>query len=181
MIVLRKLQVSDSKSMLAWMHDSNIIGKLPTRFENMTEDDCRKFILSAETDEKTIHRAVCNEFNDYIGTVSLKNIDYENSTAEFAIVLSKDAIGKEYAKEAVKEILQIAFFECKLNRVYLCVFEDNIRAVRFYEKMQLTYEGMFREHILSKDGKYHNLCWYSILKSEFESRGDCPKTSGLTL
>lgn len=170
--MLRKLQISDSEPMLAWMHDSGIIGKLPTRFENMTEDDCRKFILSAEADGKTIHRAVCDEHGKYVGTVSLKNIDYENSTAEFAIVLSKDAIGKGYGQEALKEILKIAFYECELNRVYLCVFEDNIRAVRFYEKMQLTYEGMFRQHILSKDGKYHNLCWYSILKSEFINRGE---------
>lgn len=36
----------------------------------MTEDDCKKFILSAETDGKTINRTVCNEFNDYIGMVS---------------------------------------------------------------------------------------------------------------
>ncbi|MFT3982359.1 MAG: GNAT family protein [Lachnospiraceae bacterium] len=167
-MILRELQLSDANEMVKWMHDSSVVSVLPTRFEDMTVEDCKNFILSSKDDEKNMHKAICDGDGNYIGTVSLKDIDYNNATGELAIVLTAKAIGKGYACNALKKILSIAFCELGLNRVYLCVFEDNIRAIKFYEKMNLKYEGTFREHRLSKDGLRHNLCWYSILRTEFE-------------
>lgn len=173
MIKLRLLEEKDAEYMLEWMHDEFVTAKLLTKFEQMDLSDCYRFINKNNTCRKIttgddLHLAICdNETDEYLGTISLKNIDMNYLHAEYAIVMRQKAIGcKGIAKTATDKILEIAFEKINLNRVYLCVFEDNVRAVRFYEKYHFVYEGMFREHILSKDGKRHNLCWYSLLRRE---------------
>lgn len=167
--MLRELRLDDAESMLEWMHDNEVIGLLPTRFNDMTLDDCYIFIKKALIDkERNIHFAVTNEYSDYLGTISLKNINYRDRNAEYAIVLGKRAIGKRVAHKATMDLLQYAFEILKLERVYLCVFEDNIRAVKFYNKFGFKYEGKFRKHMQgAKDNTLHDLLWYGILKDEY--------------
>lgn len=169
---LRKLKMSDAPYMLEWMHDQDAVALLPTHFEEMTMGDCETFIQQSLISTENIHLAICNEHDDYIGTVSLKHVDRDNLSAEFAIVINKKAWGKGYARQAFSDILQVAFANNGLNRVYLCVFEDNVRAVKLYRKLGLHYEGMFRKHIRSKDGKFHDLCWYSVLREEWLNNQD---------
>ena len=38
--MLRKLELSDAKEMLKWMHDESVVGLLPTHFNAMTVEDC---------------------------------------------------------------------------------------------------------------------------------------------
>lgn len=168
---LRKLELNDAHEMLEWMHDNEVIGLLPTHFNEMTLDDCENFIKSSQKDRTdNIHFAVCNEANEYLGTISLKNVDYKNKNAEYAIVLTKKAIGKGVARTATTEILTYAFDTLKLERVYLCVFRDNLRARKFYEKYGFKFEGEFRKHMYGAyDNVLHDLQWYGILKEEFDN------------
>lgn len=167
--MLRKLKPSDAPGMLEWMHDNEVIGLLPTRFNDMTIEDCQRFINASLKDNRTnVHFAVTNESDEYLGTISLKNINYRDKNAEYAVVLGKKAIGKKIAHKATMEILHYAFEVLKLERVYLCVFKDNIRAVKFYNKFGFCYEGEFRKHMLgAKDNVFHDLQWYGILKEEY--------------
>ena len=55
----------------------------------------------------------------------------------------------------------------QLNRVYLNVLDENIRAIKFYEKLGFHYEGLFRQHLYIKD-KVVSLRWYALLKREYE-------------
>lgn len=169
-MILRELELSDSKEMLEWMHDNEVIGLLPTHFNNMSIRDCQDFITNARSNKKdNVHFAVSNEKNEYLGTISLKNIDYINKNAEYAIVLGKKAIGTGIAQKATFEILSYGFKKLELEKVYLCVFKDNKRAVKFYNKFGFRFEGEFRKHLYgANDNVRHDLQWYGILKDEFE-------------
>ncbi len=130
---LRELEEDDCTRMLEWMHDSSIVEKLRTNFTDKTEKDCRAFINKSRNDRKhSIHLAIVSNENLYMGTVSLKNIT--DTSGEFAIVLHRDAIGKGYAFYGMKEVLKIGFDELCLNYVYWCAANDNIRALKFYDK-----------------------------------------------
>lgn len=168
--MLRKLESKDAPSMLKWMHNTDIVKLLPTNFMKYSLEDCSRFISNARYDETVInlHFAVVNSRDEYVGTISLKNIDRVNQNAEYAIVLGEEAIGKGYALPATNSILDIAFRQLKLKKVYLCVFEENKRAIRFYEKYKFVKEGNFRSHILDYRGIYHNLLWYGLLDCEYE-------------
>lgn len=167
MVSLRKLEQGDAVFMLEWMQDSGVTEFLHTNFGDKTLADCQKFIENADSDRTNMHFAICEEDGEYLGTVSLKNKDMQNQNAEYAITLRNKAIGRGIAGEATRQILRYGFEEWKLNKIYLYVYEENKRAIRFYEKTGFVFEGKFREHIADSEGVYHNILWYSVLKSEF--------------
>lgn len=129
-----------------------------------------KFIKEAEVkpiDGKSIHFAVVDEKDEYQGTISLKNVDLTSLNAEFAISLRRSAQGKGIATQSVRELLNLAFNEFGLERVYLNVLSENKRAIHLYEKCGFAYEGEFRKHLFLR-GEYKSLRWYSVLWEERE-------------
>lgn len=132
MVHLRKLKQSDAPLMLEWMHDEDVVHFMQADFQHKTLNDCEKFIESAQEDSSNIHLAVADDKDTYMGTVSLKNI--ENTSAEFAITMRKVAMGKGYAAEAMKQIIEKGFREHGLKYIYWYVRPENKRAVRFYDK-----------------------------------------------
>ncbi len=128
---LRKLLSKDADRMLEWMHDPFVVGKLRTNFKKKTKDECESFINNSQ-DEDNIHLAIVDDEDTYMGTVSLKHITRDS--AEFAIVVHRDAMGKGYSIWAMKEILKLGFERYKVKDIYWCVAKDNIRALIFYDK-----------------------------------------------
>lgn len=162
MIKLRKLKISDYDGMVEWMSDPNISSNFRFLASGLNKEKVKKFIIKSLTDKTNLHYAIVDEKDEYLGTISLKNINLIDFNAEYAIVLRKKAIGSGAAKEATEAILDIAFNKLKLHKVYLNVLSDNIRAIKFYEKMFFIYEGEFRDHLLI-DNKFNNIKWYSIV------------------
>ncbi len=103
-----------------------------------------------------------------MGTISLKCIDRNDLTAEYAIVLRKKAQGNGYARQATRALLDKAFTEFGLNKVYLNVLSANKRAIRFYESFGFKYEGEFKNHIVIK-GEPKDLKWYAIFREDYLS------------
>ena len=131
---LRRLETKDAELMLEWMHDDDVIANLGTNFKEKQIEDCLRFIESSVNEEKDLHRAIVDENDEYMGTVSLKHIDKVNKTAEFAITIRSIAMGKGYSKYGMNEILRLGKDEVGLKEIFWCVSEKNIRAVRFYDK-----------------------------------------------
>ena len=65
--------------------------------------------------ETNVNYAIVDDNDEYMGTISLKNIDLENKKAEYAICIRNCAMGKGFSKMATDEILRIAFEELDLN------------------------------------------------------------------
>lgn len=168
---LRKLEEKDADGMLEWMHDPEIQKGFRFNAVDKDKEAVLSFIQEADIsliDGKDIHYAISDENDEYLGTISLKNIDLSSKNAEYAISLRRMAQGKGIATEATCEILRIAFEQYHLERVYLNVLADNIRAIRLYEKCGFVYEGEFRKHLFLR-GEYQTLKWYSMLKDEYNA------------
>ena len=163
---IRKLEIKDAPLMLEWMHDANVIEFFGVDFSSKTLEDAKNFILNSFTEENQ-NFAIVDEFDEYQGTISLKNIDYKNLNAEYAISIRSSAMGKGFSRDATDKLLEYAFNKLNINRVYLCVASDNIRAIKFYKKYGFIYEGKFTEHIKRND-KFVDLEWYYILKKKGE-------------
>ena len=104
----------------------------------------------------------------YLGQISLHKIDWKNSNAELGIVIgNKEYWGKGYGTEAIKILLQHAFNQMNLYKIYLQVFEFNQRGIRCYEKCGFTKEGKLRKNHFYK-AKYYDVILMGILKDEFE-------------
>lgn len=102
-----------------------------------------------------------------IGYVSIRDIDRENGSAEVAIVIVDRAYqGRGYGTDAMRCMLDFAFGEQRLERVYLNVFDFNLRARRSYEKVGFKLEATQR-HARFHHGEHHDVHLMSILREEW--------------
>lgn len=108
------------------------------------------------------------EYNEKpVGLIGLVSIDKANSKAEFYISMGEVAFkGKGIATRATKMLLNYAFDQLQLNKVYLNVDEENSIACRLYEKVGFVCEGIFIKDMLHK-GRFINRKRYAILKEKF--------------
>lgn len=162
---LRDLKEKDIDRMLTWMHSKEAKEIFAKDFNKYTKEDVTNFINTKNTNSN-INYACVNDEDEYLGTISLKNIDYDNKNAEYAISFMKDAQGTGAASFATKEILKKAFDGLKLEKVYLSVLETNKKAIAFYKKEGFIQEGIFRKHLI-KNNKYVDLLYFSMLKEEY--------------
>ena len=149
MIILRKLQLKDVPLMLEWMHDEEAKHIFQNNF--------------AEIDDVAAKKFVENSFSEYLGTISLKNIDLKNKNAEYAISTRKKARGTGANQKATESLLKYGFDKLQLHRIYVNVLSSNKRAISFYKKCGFIYEGKFKDHLFIDD-RYQDLEWYAICK-----------------
>ena len=153
---LRPLCLADADRMLEWMKDEDTIRYLHIGGNNVTKETVTSFIRASSDESSNIHRAIVDENDTYLGTISLKNI-VPSDNAEYAIVLHPQARGTGAAAAATKGILAFAFQQLKLKSVYLNVIASNTRAVRFYEKMGLKFEKTTKTIV---KGQEYDLFWF---------------------
>lgn len=152
--------------MLAWMHDKSVVRDLHTNFSAKTLEDVQAFIESAQDMRETLHLAIASDSDEYMGTVTLRNMDSKAGTAEFAIVVSPKAMGKGYAWFGMNAILEKAFFELELRRIYWCVSLKNHRAIRFYDKHGFQETKDIPDDIVQRYGDTNCMKWYVAERAE---------------
>lgn len=160
---LRMLKEKDAAGMVEWMHDRELVRFMDKNFSEKSIDDCKGFIGESQEMEEEMNLAVVDDNDEYMGTVSLKNIDRKMKCAEFAIAMRRSALGGGYAAFGMQEIIRRGKAGFGLKYIYWCVPEENKRAIRFYDK-----NGYCRvwqkdlEDVLGKilPNEKTNLLWY---------------------
>lgn len=166
-ILLRKLQLDDAEPMLEWMLDPDIYSKMQYDHKNMDIEKCLLFIRNSWSDKHNLHWAVSDISQKYMGTISLKNIDYKNKNAEFGIAIHPMYMGKGIASRALQKLVEKVFLEMDLNKIYLYVRTDNERAVSFYKRNHLEFEGCAKEHLLIEND-YKDILWFSLRRKNYK-------------
>ncbi len=158
-VTLRRLLEKDAARMLEWMQDPEAVRYLNIGGSDTNMEQVLRFIQNAQDDISDIHRAIVDADDAYLGTISLKHVDYEKREAEYAIAMHPTAWGTGAAGVATRLISQMAFQMLGLRRIYLNVLEENHRAVRFYEHNGFEPTG---ETKTTHRGMAEKLLWYEI-------------------
>jgi len=91
-------------------------------------------------------------------------VDGVNLKAEFYISMGRHEFKRKgIASRASRMLLEYAFGQLHLNKVYLNVDEENIAACNLYEKLGFQMEGRFIKDIVHR-GAFINRCRYAIFK-----------------
>jgi diamine N-acetyltransferase len=168
-VYLRPLALRDANLMLEWIKDPSVNQWFAFDADRMTIESVTTFISensSYTSASPNRHFAICTSLDEYCGTISLKNIDHASQNAEYAIALRQNMQGQEIGTSATRAILNYAFEELHLHKVYLFVLPHNQRAIRFYEKMGFVYTGESIAPVVVKGVSYFQKC-YRILASEY--------------
>lgn len=150
---------------ISWLNDAEVCKfNAHHRFVN-TKDKTESYINAVNSSNTDIVLAICSKEDDtHIGNVSIQNINYIDSNAEFAIVVGeKNYHGKGFAFEASSLIVNHAFNSLNLHRVYCGTSVENLSMQKLALKLGMTQEGQQKEAMF-KDGKYLDILLYSIIK-----------------
>ena len=166
---LRKLELRDAENMLEWMHDAELCENLHADFASKTLSDCIEFIKSAMDASVSLHMAIADDSDEYMGTASLKNISTDERCAEFGIVVRRCAMGKGYSIFGMREIIEYGFDSLNLKSVFWCVSKNNIRACSFYNKhnFRVVDEKSVPSSITEKYAGVPDLLWYEVANNEY--------------
>ena len=112
-------------------------------------EDTINFIKRECVDEevgKTVPRVVLNEEGQVIGVTALMFIDVHKKSCHIGSWLGYEFWGKGYNLEAKMAILEIAFFELGLERVFAGARVVNIRSQKAQEKLPFIRLGVEKDY-----------------------------------
>ena len=170
MYKLRELKKEDIIDINKWRNNRELISYLgaPYRYINI-DVDYAWYEDYLKIRNNTIRCAIveCSNVEKILGLVSLTNVNRMDHSAVFHIMIGDmDKRGKGIGFYATTEMLKHAFLDINLNRVELTALENNMRALKMYEKVGFKREGMKREAIY-KEGKFINVIMMSLLRNEY--------------
>lgn len=170
-IVLRKVQQDDLDAIHAFASDSEVTKYTSGLETSQTKQDTQLIIdivlKRYKENEAARWAIVYKPDNKVIGICGF--VDYSSvfRRAEIGYVLCKNYWGKGIATEAAQVVIDFGFKNLMLNRIEATCDVDNKGSAHVLEKLNMTCEGILRQHLRSK-GKFQDRKMYSILKSEWE-------------
>lgn len=101
-----------------------------------------------------------------IGSVSLFNVDDVFESCELGASIGSKWWGKGIITEAVGALINFAFDEIGIHRIYASHHKHNIASGKVMIKNGMKKEGIMREAHKNPDGSFNDLVLYSILSSD---------------
>ncbi|WP_400079083.1 GNAT family N-acetyltransferase [Winogradskyella sp. R77965] len=112
------------------------------------------------------HFSIFDEDSKLIGFVILAGLTNENKSIEFKRIVVSEK-GKGFGSKTIELIKKKCFQDYNCNRLWLDVFDFNLRAIHVYESLGFIKEGVLRECIKTEQG-FKNLIIMSILRKEYQ-------------
>ncbi len=108
--------------------------------------------------------------NVVVGTIGLDRIDHRNQDAEAARLIIDPAVrGHAYGAWALNLLLDYAFRQLNLHRVYAKIFASNGSIRRALDKTPFKEEGVSRKAVFV-NGEFCDVINIAVLREEWEAR-----------
>jgi aminoglycoside 6'-N-acetyltransferase len=130
-------------------------------------EDSRATRLAAVDDY--LQPAIRDAEGALLGTMYLRLTSIDDLTAEIGWLLAPEHQGHGYAREAAALVLDLAFGELGLHRVYAELDPRNDASVALCERLGMRHEAHFVEHMMFK-GDWADTGVYGILAREWREQ-----------
>lgn len=178
MVRLRALEESDVDHIMTWVNDPDIVGNLAAfSGEPFTRDQELAYVrrIRTSTTEK-VFSIFAPDDGRYLGQCGIHQIHDRSKVGRLAcIVARRDDHGRGYGSGAIRALLDHAFDEMKLHKLWLMVFRHNARGRGIYTRIGFQEEGILREEYFHEDG-WHDMVRMSMLAREWPAVRDRPRT-----
>lgn len=142
---LRKPVLKDAEAIFAQYAQDVEVTKYVSWRSHRTVKDTREFLrvcLSAWEERKSFHWAIVREEdNQLVGMISAR---VDSHKWELGYVLARSCWGRGYMTEVVKSLIERAFKQPEIYRVWAVCDVDNLASARVMEKAGMTREGILR-------------------------------------
>lgn len=166
-IYLRLLEKGDLPSRVEWFNNKEISKYLVSDYPvslAKTEAWFSKTVL----DSTKVHFSIVDsKKNKLIGMTGLLQVCTKHRNAQMYITIGDESYhGKKLPDEIIPLVLNYAFIELNLNKVYLWTIPCNARGRKVYERNGFVKEAEMHEHMYCK-GMYQTIIQHRVLRKEF--------------
>lgn len=169
-LILKKLSIDElNGNYVKWLNDPEVCKYNSHGEKKYTKEMAEDFIKSLQRDEaKEVYAVYLRENGKHIGNISLQQISHKNRNAEIAYLFGeKEYWGKGYAKEASDKLLDRAFKELELHRIYFGTHIENLPMQKLGKKLGFVKEGVLKDAQF-KNGKFNDIVVYGKIEEEHE-------------
>lgn len=171
-VVLRVMTENDTANVIKWRNSPLVMENFIYRTPLTEEDHLDWYNNHVKSGDVVQFIIVDTETNTDVGSVYLRDIDYFNKKCEYGIFIGEESyLGKGIGSKAAQLVLDYAFEELYLNRVFLRVFAKNIRAIKSYENAGFKYEGTFRDDVIIA-GVPYDMVFMAILRDDWKKENN---------
>lgn len=137
---IRSVLPADLHAIQSWDEDPEIISLMGRKFEAIS---AAEWFSEVRTGINCTALAIEDLAGRLIGEVEFAQVDRRSGDGEVRLCIgAKECWGQGYGGDALALALRFAYTELGLTRVYLRVYESNVRAVRLYRRLGFLTEGV---------------------------------------
>ncbi len=174
---LRAAEKSDISLFHKWINDPDVTENLIQHYPiSITEEEAWYERMLATPIENHVHVIEIRQNDEQdlpywlpIGNIQFLDIHWRPRHSEVGIMIGeKDYWDQGYGSEAMKVLLKHGFETLNLNRIWLVVYEKNLRGISAYKKCGFKEEGRLREAHY-QHGHYYDIIVMSVLRKEWDT------------
>ena len=166
---IRPIEKSDLKQIQKWRNNKNVM-PFVREYRKLSLEQINKWYDSMIFDDK-FEMFIMENNKELIGVCGLTYINWQNKHADlhFAIYKNFEWIDKDYAPKFYEIITDYAFNELNLNKIYVEVYENDDKKIKFFKDRNFTKDACLRNHYFHK-GEYLDSYILSLLSDEYKQQ-----------
>ena len=165
-LTLKILQPGDvTKHYIAWMNDKEIVQFTEQSEIKHTKETVTNFVQTMLLSEENFLFGIFFMFL-HIGNIKLGPVNFLHQKGDMSYIIgNKSFWGKGIATIIIREVVNFAFQELQLQKLYASVYENNIGSSKVLLKNGFIKEGHYIKDILFH-GKRIDQLRYGLVKAE---------------
>ena len=168
-VILRPVLESDVPQFQVWMNDPEVTNFLSAYMPISFKEEQDWFEKVSRPINNNVTLAIVDmENNKLIGTIGLHKVNMKDGIATTGTSIGdKEYWGKGYGTEAKMLLLEFAFNEMNLRKIYSDVIQFNKRSLAYARKCGYKEEARLPKHFYHK-GKYWDKVILAVYRNQWE-------------
>jgi diamine N-acetyltransferase len=163
-IRLLPLALEHVPHVMTWVNDREVMQYFANRQSTITEEAERAYVEALMSSRNDRAYSVFDG-DDYVGQTSLNQIYWPAKNGRLFVVVRREMQGRGHGPAVVRAVLDLAWGELGLRKVWLIVRRDNRAAQAMYLKLGFDFEGVLRDEYCVGD-TYFDMVRMAILRPE---------------
>jgi len=166
-ITLRAIEQDDMQLLKSLINDPDIENMVVGWSFPVSNHQQINWINNLSNDTRNVRYIIDVQNIGSVGLASLTEIDFKNQTAIINIKLRKESSIRQQGigYKTICMLIDYGFDQLNLQCIVATILDYNTASQRLFDKCGFVFEGRLRNRVY-KNGTYHDLLSYSILRSE---------------
>ena len=156
------LAVDHLPHVMTWVNDREVMQYFANRQEVIGEAEERAYLAALAASLNDRAYSVFHG-DDYVGQCSINQIYWPAKNGRLFVVVRREMQGRGHGPAAVRRLLELAWHDLGLRKVWLVVRRDNRSAQAMYLKLGFDFEGVLRDEYCV-GGRWFDMVRMSIVR-----------------